>query len=101
MQLFLGLKEQSWLYIGFFGQFLFSARFLIQWICSEIKRESHLPVVFWYLSIGGGAVLLLYAISKQDPVFIVGQAAGLLVYFRNLRLIYKKKKHDGHLQGQE
>ena len=76
------------------GQILFGLRFLIQWICSEVKKESHIPVVFWYFSISGGLILLAYAIHRQDPVFIVGQSTGLIVYLRNLRLIYKKEKKD-------
>jgi len=83
-----------WLIIGFTGQLLFGLRFLIQWICSEIKQESHIPIIFWYFSISGGVILLIYAIHRQDPVFIVGQATGLLVYLRNLRLIYKKEKRE-------
>ncbi|MGE0268393.1 MAG: lipid-A-disaccharide synthase N-terminal domain-containing protein [Candidatus Omnitrophota bacterium] len=89
--IFLGIKEQYWLYIGFLGQFLFGARFLVQWVCSEIKKESYLPIVFWYFSLGGGFILLLYSISIQNPVFILGQSMGLIVYLRNLRLIYKKR----------
>ena len=83
---------KMWLIIGFAGQLLFGLRFLVQWICSEIKQESHIPIVFWYFSIGGGIILLIYAIHREDPVFIVGQATGLLVYLRNLILIYKKEK---------
>ncbi len=75
--------------LGLFGQILFSLRFIIQWICSEKKKESFVPIVFWYFSIAGGVILLIYAIYRQDPVFIVGQAVGLLVYSRNLWLIYK------------
>lgn len=83
----------GWLLVlGFTGQAAFGARFLIQWICSEIKKESHIPIVFWYLSIIGGLLILLYAIFRRDPVIILGQSMGLLVYARNLRLIYKKKK---------
>jgi len=81
-----------WLIIGFAGQIIFGARFLVQWICSEIKKESHIPIVFWYLSIGGGMILLTYAIFRKDPVFILGQSTGLIVYLRNLRLIFQKKK---------
>ncbi len=76
------------------GQILFGLRFLIQWICSEVKKESHIPIVFWYFSISGGLILLAYAIHRQDPVFIVGQSTGLIVYLRNLRLIYKKEKKN-------
>ena len=84
----------NWLIVGFLGQFFFASRFIIQWICSEKKKESVVPIAFWYFSILGGVMLLTYAINRQDPVFIVGQAAGLIVYFRNLRLIYKKNKLD-------
>ena len=86
------MSAKIWLVIGFAGQLLFGLRFLIQWICSEIKQESHIPIIFWYFSISGGTVLLIYAIHINDPVFIVGQAMGLIVYLRNLRLIYKKEK---------
>ena len=76
-----------WVAVGFFGQAMFSTRFLIQWISSEKRRESIIPIAFWYFSIAGGATLLAYAIHRLDPVFIVGQAAGLLVYARNLYFI--------------
>lgn len=82
----------NWLIIGFLGQGLFSARFLVQWIVSERRSESVIPVAFWVFSIFGGAFLLAYAIYRKDPVFILGQAAGMLVYARNLMLIRKNKK---------
>ena len=78
-----------WLIVGFLGQGLFSARFLVQWLVSERKKQSVIPVMFWYFSILGGAVLLIYSIHKQDPVFIAGQGAGLLIYFRNLYFIIR------------
>ena len=81
-----------WLIIGFAGQIIFGLRFLVQWVCSEVKKESHIPIVFWYLSISGGMILLTYAIFRKDPVFILGQSTGMIVYLRNLRLIYKKNK---------
>ena len=77
--------------IGFVGQALFSARFLVQWIVSERRSESVIPVAFWVFSIFGGAFLLAYAIYRRDPVFILGQGAGMLVYARNLMLIRKKQ----------
>jgi len=80
-----------WLIIGLIGQVLFALRFIVQWICSEIKKESHIPVIFWYLSIGGGIILLAYAIHIKDPVFILGQSTGIIVYARNLVLINGKK----------
>jgi lipid-A-disaccharide synthase-like uncharacterized protein len=78
-----------WLGIGFFGQALFSARFILQWVVSEKRRASVTPVAFWYFSLAGGVILLSYAIHRRDTVFIVGQAAGLVVYVRNLMLITK------------
>lgn len=83
--------EHIWLAVGFLGQACFSMRFLIQWIASERKKESVIPIHFWYFSIGGGLTLLTYAFYRQDPVFIVGQAAGLFVYSRNLFLIRRKQ----------
>ena len=77
---------------GFLGQALFSARFLIQWIASGRKKESVVPIHFWYFSIGGGLTLLIYAILRLDPVFIFGQGAGLFVYSRNLYLIWRKRE---------
>ncbi len=84
--------EHFWLTVGFLGQAFFSMRFLLQWIASEKKRESVIPVSFWFFSIGGGLTLLLYAIYRHDPVFIVGQSAGLFVYLRNLYLIRRKER---------
>ena len=79
----------TWVLIGFLGQFTFAARFIVQWISSERRRASHIPVQFWYLSIVGGLITTAYAIHRRDPVFIVGQASGLIVYIRNLMLIYR------------
>lgn len=83
-----------WLAIGFAGQFIFGSRFIVQWIASERAKESLIPVVFWYLSIAGSALLLPYAIYRRDPVFILGQSIGIFIYSRNLVLIFKKKKTD-------
>ena len=80
-----------WLVLGFFAQFLFSMRFIVQWIASERQKKSVVPVQFWYFSIGGSLLLLIYAIHRKDPVFILGQSMGLFIYFRNLMLIYSKK----------
>ena len=76
-----------WLAVGLLGQALFSARFLVQWLASERKRQSIIPVAFWWLSLCGGATLLAYAVWRRDPVFILGQGMGLFVYTRNLILI--------------
>lgn len=82
-----------WIAVGFIGQALFSARFFVQWIASERRKKSVVPNLFWFFSLGGGAVLLAYAIHRRDPVFAVGQGAGLIIYLRNLWLIYR---HPGN-----
>jgi lipid-A-disaccharide synthase-like uncharacterized protein len=76
-----------WLGVGLLGQSLFSARFLVQWIASERRRQSVVPVQFWYFSLAGGLTLLAYAVYRLDPVFIIGQLTGLFVYLRNLYFI--------------
>ncbi|MDE9451544.1 lipid-A-disaccharide synthase N-terminal domain-containing protein [Aliiroseovarius sp. Z3] len=81
-----------WIGIGFLGQILFTSRFLVQWIASERRRESVVPVAFWWFSLMGGVTLLSYAIWRQDPVFIMGQGAGLIIYIRNLVLIRSKRR---------
>ncbi len=78
--------------IGFLGQALFSARFLVQWIASERAGRSVVPVAFWFFSLGGGLILFAYALYRGDPVFIVGQGMGTFIYVRNLMLIAKEKK---------
>tara|TARA_B100000959_G_scaffold256167_1_gene289114 strand:+ start:313 stop:603 length:291 start_codon:yes stop_codon:yes gene_type:complete len=84
--------EIFFLVIGFLGQGIFASRFIIQWIYSEKKGMSYIPVIFWYLSIFGGIGLLIYAIFRKDPVIILGQSFGIFIYLRNLILIYKKNK---------
>ena len=79
--------ETIWLAIGFLGQGLFFGRWVIQWIASERKAESQVPVSFWYMSLIGGLITLAYAIYRKDPVFIAGQSIGSIVYIRNLMLI--------------
>ncbi|MFB3851751.1 MAG: lipid-A-disaccharide synthase N-terminal domain-containing protein [Acidobacteriota bacterium] len=83
--------QKLWIAFGIFGQLLFFMRFFVQWLASEKAKKSVVPVSFWYFSIGGGVVLLSYAIYRLDPVFILGQATGLFIYIRNLVLI---KKYD-------
>lgn len=75
-----------WLACGLLGQSLFSARFLTQWLASERAKRSVVPKAFWWLSVGGSVLLFLYALSRRDLVFTVGQGAGLLIYLRNLQL---------------
>lgn len=86
-------KETIWLAIGFLGQGLFSARFIVQWIKSEREKKSIFPVAFWYFSIAGGITLLAYAIYRKDPVFIVGQLTGLFIYLRNLYFVIYEHKN--------
>ncbi len=86
-------KEAVWLIVGFIGQALFSARFIVQWLKSEREKKSVFPIAFWYFSIAGGATLLAYAIYRQDPVFIVGQIAGLFIYLRNLHFVVHERKN--------
>ena len=83
--------EHVWIGIGFLGQAFFSARFLVQWIASERRKQSVVPTQFWYFSVGGGLVLFGYALYRGDPVFIIGQGMGTFIYVRNLMLIAKEK----------
>lgn len=80
----------AWVILGLLAQFSFSLRFLVQWIASEKKNKSVIPIHFWYLSIIGGIGLLIYAIHIKDIVFILGQSFGIFVYVRNLMLLKKK-----------
>jgi len=84
--------ETIWIVIGFLGQSLFFMRFFVQWLASEKQGRSVIPNSFWYFSILGGVTLFAYALYRQDPVFILGQSTGLLIYARNLYFIHKK--HD-------
>jgi lipid-A-disaccharide synthase-like uncharacterized protein len=88
------VTEAIWIGIGFGGQFLFSMRFLYQWFKSEQVKRSVVPEAFWYFSFLGGVTLLAYAVHKHDPVFILGQASGLLIYSRNIWLIWNEKRRN-------
>lgn len=81
-----------WILFGFIAQVMFMMRFVVQWVASERARRSVMPIAFWFFSIAGGALLLIYAIYRKDPVFIAGQGAGLFIYFRNLWLIYRERR---------
>lgn len=85
-------ETSLWIGIGLTGQLLFTSRFLVQWIASERRRESVIPVAFWWFSLAGGVTLLSYALWRRDPVFILGQAMGLVVYARNLALIHARNR---------
>jgi lipid-A-disaccharide synthase-like uncharacterized protein len=85
-------RSAAWLMLGFTGQAIFTARFLVQWLASERCRSSVVPVAFWWLSLLGGSSLLIYAWSRQDPVIVLGQSLGVLVYVRNLMLVRKNRR---------
>jgi lipid-A-disaccharide synthase-like uncharacterized protein len=83
-----------WLALGFVAQALFTARFLVQWIASERAGRSVMPIAFWFFSIGGGVLLLVYALYRRDPVFILGQAFGVFVYGRNLHFELRDRRRE-------
>jgi lipid-A-disaccharide synthase-like uncharacterized protein len=85
--------EFWWVVFGVGGQLMFSGRFIVQWIASEKAGRSVVPLAFWYFSIAGGVILFAYAIYRADPVFILGQSLGLLIYSRNLWLIYRERRN--------
>jgi lipid-A-disaccharide synthase-like uncharacterized protein len=80
-----------WLAVGFVGQVVFGGRFLVQWVTSERRKQSVIPISFWILSLAGALLLLSYAVHRRDPVFILGQATGFVVYTRNLVLIRRTR----------
>ena len=82
-----------WNMLGTFGQALFASRFFIQWLKSEIAGKSVIPMAFWWCSLSGGLILFVYAVYRDEPVFMVGQASGLVVYVRNLWLIYRERRN--------
>lgn len=82
--------QTIWIGVGFLGQALFSARFIIQWLASERVRRSVVPHAFWWFSLAGGVTLFSYALWRADPVFVIGQGLGLVVYLRNLALIHRQ-----------
>jgi len=85
------VKLDWWVLLGYAGQALFTMRFVVQWIATERARRSVIPVAFWFFSIGGGVLLFGYALSRRDPVFILGQGVGLVVYRRNLYFVYRER----------
>lgn len=79
-----------WVIVGFTGQFIFFLRFAIQWYTSERRRRTVVPESFWYFSVVGGLITLVYAIRIQDPVFMMAQTLGLVIYIRNIVLIRRR-----------
>ena len=86
--------EFTWVMVGLTGQLLFTARFLVQWLASEREKRSVIPIAFWYFSLAGGVVLFTYAVWRADPVFILGQSMGLVIYARNLWLIHAERSNS-------
>lgn len=86
------VQLDAWIALGFVAQALFTMRFLVQWLASEKAGKSVIPLAFWLFSIGGGVLLLIYALYRRDPVFIAGQAFGVFVYLRNLYFVMREKK---------
>ena len=81
-----------WIALGFLAQAMFMMRFVVQWPASERAGRSVIPIAFWFSSLADGSLLLIYAIKRQDPVFIAGQGLGLVIYCRNLRLIFRERQ---------
>jgi len=86
------MSAAYWMAIGFVGQALFSMRFLVQWLTSEARGASVIPTAFWWFSIAGGITLFAYAVWRRDPVFIAGQATGIVIYVRNVMLLAKQRR---------
>ena len=86
------VRLDAWVLLGFIAQAFFTARFVVQWIASERAGKSVIPLTFWLLSIGGGVLLLVYALYRRDPVFIAGQAFGVFVYLRNLYFVMRERR---------
>jgi lipid-A-disaccharide synthase-like uncharacterized protein len=85
-------RLDGWVMLGFVAQGFFTARFAVQWIASERAGKSVVPMSFWLLSIGGGVLLLVYALYRRDPVFIAGQGFGVFVYARNLFFVMRDRR---------
>jgi len=93
------VRFDGWAALGFLAQALFSARFLVQWIASERARRSIIPIAFWWFSIGGGILLFIYSLHRRDPVFIVGQGGGLLIYVRNVMFVLREQREEAKPAG--
>jgi lipid-A-disaccharide synthase-like uncharacterized protein len=83
------IKDPIWATVGLVGQSIFGGRFILQWIVSEYKKRSHVPVAFWFMSLAGSLIMLAYSVHEENPIFMLGFSLNMLVYLRNLHLIYK------------
>ena len=82
--------DALWLVVGLVGQLMFTGRFIVQWIASERAGRSVMPLAFWYFSVFGGTIVLAYGLHKLDPVIILGQLPGVVIYSRNIWLIRRE-----------
>ena len=88
-----------WLAFGVVAQLLFGSRFLVQWIASERAGRSVMPLTFWFLSMAGGVLTLIYGFARHDAVIIIGQLLSVFVYSRNLVLIFRERRGGGARGG--
>jgi lipid-A-disaccharide synthase-like uncharacterized protein len=95
------VSDKIILIVGFLGQAIFGMRFVVQWICSERAHRSVIPEIFWYMSLGGSLLLLVYACMRKDIVFIVGQSSGFIIYIRNIYLLKKTSEKQDVRAGNE
>jgi lipid-A-disaccharide synthase-like uncharacterized protein len=86
------IGDPVWATVALVGQVIFGGRFILQWIVSEYKKKSHVPVAFWFMSLAGSVILLAYSVHEKNPVFMLGFSLNMLIYLRNLHLIYKHAK---------
>ena len=87
-----------WLAFGIVAQLLFGARFVVQWIASERAGRSVMPLMFWFFSMGGGVLTLIYGIARRDGVIIIGQVLSVFIYLRNLSLIFRERREAAGLR---
>jgi lipid-A-disaccharide synthase-like uncharacterized protein len=92
-------KFDFWLAFGLIAQLFFTARFLVQWISSERAGMSVVPMAFWFCSMGGGIMTLIYGIAKREPIIILGQALATIIYIRNIMLILKNRRRQSETIG--
>lgn len=88
------LNFDYWTFFGFLAQFVFFLRFIVQWISSEKQKKSIIPISFWYLSVIGALMILIYALQRGDPVFIFGQFFALIIYIRNIILRKRTQEEE-------
>jgi len=94
------IKDPVWATAGLVGQAVFGGRFLLQWLASEYKKQSHVPTSFWYMSLVGGLIMLVYSIHIKNPIFILAFVLNSFIYLRNLHLIYKHNKKAAVILGE-